>query len=77
MVRIENRNERGVQPLQSAVDIAGLGMGIVVTRHVADTRLFTERAELFALAVIEDVDVQLFGGPINVHRRQRGVAHNT
>ena len=65
-----------VQPLQRAVDVAGLGVLVVVARHVADAGLFGERAELLALAIIQDVDVQLVRRPVDIHRRQRRVTHH-
>ena len=51
-------------------------MLVVVARHVADAGLFGELAELLALAVVEDVDVELVGGPVDVHRGERGVFHD-
>ena len=33
-------------------------------------------AELVALSVVEDVDVELVGGPVDVHRGERGVFHD-
>src|ERR1700733_12742168 len=50
-------------------------MVVVVARHVADVGLFGELAELVTLAVVEDVDVELVGGTVDVHRGERGVFH--
>ena len=51
-------------------------MRVIVTRHVADAGLFGKLAELIALAVVEDVDVELVRRPVDVHRRQRRVLHH-
>ncbi len=74
VVAIEDADEGGVKAGEGAVDVAGLGVLVVVAGHVADAGLFSEGAELGALPVIKDVDVELVGGPVNVHGGERGVA---
>ncbi len=63
-----------VDGLERGVDVAGLGVHVVRARAVADAGLKGELLELLAAAVVEDVDVQLVGGPIHVERAERGVA---
>ena len=76
VVGVEEGDEWSVEALKSAVDIAGLRVDVVVTRHVADAGIFGEFAELFTLAVVEDIYVELVGRPVNVHGREGGVTHH-
>jgi hypothetical protein len=76
VIAVEDRDKRRVETLERAIDVARLGMLVVVARHVADASLFGEGAKLFAVAIVEDVDVQLIGWPVDVHRRERRVANH-
>ena len=67
VIAVEDGNEGRVRPSQRGVDIPGLGVGVIVTRHVADTGLFGKPAEFVALAVVEDVDIELVRWPVDVH----------
>ena len=51
-------------------------MLVVGARPVADAGIEGELLELRAAAVVEDVDVKLFRGPIHVERAQRGITHH-
>ncbi len=51
-------------------------MLVVVARHVADAGFLRQLAELFALAVVENVDVELVRGPVDVQRGKGGVAND-
>ena len=62
--------------LQRGVDVAGLGMLVVVAGLVADAGLEGELLKLLAAAVVENVDVHLVGRPVHIERAQRGVAHH-
>ena len=62
--------------MEGAVDVAGLGVSVVVAGDVADAGFFGEGAEGLALAVVEDVDVELVGGPVDVHGGERGIAND-
>ena len=62
--------------LQRAIDVARLGMLVIVARHVPDAGFFRERAELLPLAIIQDVDIQLVRRPVDIHRGQRRIPHH-
>ncbi len=51
-------------------------MQIIVARHVTDTGLFGEPAELVAATVVEDVDVELVGRPVDIHCGQGRVLYD-
>ena len=57
VIGVEDGDKRSVEPLEGAVDVAGFSVGVVIARHVADAGFFRERTELFALSVVEDVDI--------------------
>ena len=76
VVAVEDGDVRRVQSFEGAIDVAGLGVFVVVAGHVADAGLFGEGAKLGTFAVIKDVDVELVGRPIHVDRGQGGVANN-
>src|SRR5216683_1562724 len=59
VVAVEDGDVGCIETSEGAVDVAGLGVLVVVARHEADAGLFGESAELFATAVVEDVDVEL------------------
>ena len=69
---------RGASSCASAwlILVAGLGVGVIVARHVADAGFFGKDAELVALAIVQDVDVEPVGRPVDVHGGQRGVAND-
>ncbi len=76
VVTVEDGDIGCVETRKGGVDVAGLGVLVVVARHVANAGLFGESAELFAFAVVEDVDVELVGWPVDIHRGESGVLHD-
>ncbi len=52
-------------------------MKVIGPRHVADPRLQREFAKLFAVPVVEDVNMQLLRRPVDIQRSQRRVPHYT
>ena len=76
VVAVEDGKIGCVEASEGGVDVAGLGVLVVVARLVADAGLFGEEAELFAFAVVEDVDTESVGWPVDVHGGQRGILHD-
>ena len=76
MIGVEDGNERRAHALQRGVDVARLSILVVGTGLVADASLKGELLKLWAVAVVEDVDVHLVGRPVHIERAQRGVAHH-
>ena len=73
VIAIEDRDEGRTKASESGIDITGLGVQVIVARHVADAGFFSEVPELFAATVVEDVDVELADGPVDIHRGKGGV----
>jgi hypothetical protein len=73
---IEDDDVGSIELSQGVVDVAGLGVLIVVAGHVTDGGFFGELAKLFSPAVVEQVDVETVGGPVDVHGSEGGVLHN-
>ena len=65
MVGIEKRHELTTGNLQRFVEVAGLGMAVVVAGDVVDVDLFAELTEVFATAVVQHVDAQLVLRPVH------------
>src|SRR3984885_12908822 len=65
MVAVEDGDVGGVEMGEGVVDIAGFCVLVGVARHVADACVFGKFAELFAVAVVEEVDVEFGGGPVD------------
>ena len=76
MVAVEDGHVGGIQGIQRGVDVARLGVGIVVACLVSNAGFEGKLAELLAASVIQNVDVQFVRGPVHVERAQRGVAHH-
>ncbi len=74
VVAVEDADVGRIEAGEGSIDVAGLGVFVIVARHVADAGLFGEGAELGTFAVVEDVDVELVGGPVDVHGGEGGVA---
>ena len=74
VIGIEDGDVGGAEAFEGVVDVAGLGLGVVAAGDVADAGFDGELAELFAVAVVEDVDVEFVGGPVDVEGGERGVA---
>ena len=76
MIGIEDGDVGGAQAFEGVVDIAGLGLEVIAAGDVADAGFDGKLAELFAVAVVEDVDVEPVGRPVNVERGEGGVAYD-
>ena len=67
MVAVENGNKFPVHQPESVVDVAGLGMVVLLTLDVADAGSFGEGAEFRTAAVVKNPDMELVRRP--VHRK--------
>ncbi len=76
VIGVEDRDQRRMRGFEGGVDVARLGVLVVGARPVADAGIEGELLKFRAAAVVEDVDVELVGGPIHVERAQRGVTHH-
>ena len=76
VVAVEDYDVGSLELRQGMVDVAGLGVLIAVARHVADGGFFGELTKLFAPAVVEQVDVEPVGGPVDVHCCECGVLYD-
>ena len=76
VVAIEDGHKWRVDALERVVDVARLGILVAVARHVSDACFLSKGTEVFPPAVVEDVDVELVGGPVDVHCGERGEAHH-
>ena len=76
VVAIEDGHVRRVRLAERAVDVARFCALVVVARHVTDVGRLGKGAEVLPLAVIEKENVQFFRRPVDVARRQCGVAHH-
>ncbi len=76
VVAVEDRHVLATGLLQRRIDVAGLGVVVVGTGDVLHPDFFAERAELIAAAVIEQVDVELVGRPVQHGRGEHGGTHH-
>ena len=74
VVGIKDSHERRSHGFKRGVDVAGLGKFVVGARAVADAGLECKLLKFLAATVVEDVDVELVGGPIHVERAESGEA---
>ncbi|MNF80978.1 hypothetical protein D3C84_632320 [compost metagenome] len=65
VVGVENRHELATGDLQRFIEVACLGVAVVVTNDVVDADLPAELAEVFAAPVIEDMHAQLVARPVD------------
>ncbi len=75
VVAVEDGHQLAIDQGQGVVEIAGLGMAVIGAGDVVDPGALSECAEFFALSIIEDVDAQLVGRPVQAHRCVHGVPH--
>lgn len=66
VIAIEDRDIGRGQQGQRVIDVAGLRMLVVATSDVANLGLFAKPAELFAPPIVEDVNVQLLFGIVDI-----------
>jgi len=76
MVGIEKRHEFTAGDLQRFVEVAGLGMPVVVAGDVIDIDLLAELAKVFAPAVIKHMHAQLVFGPVHRLGGKDGQLHD-
>ena len=76
MVGIEKCHELATGDLQCFVEVAGLGMTVVVTGDVVDVDLLAELAKVFAATVIEHMHAQLVLWPVNCLSGKDGQLHD-
>ena len=76
VIRVEDRDQRRMDGFEGGVDVARLGVLVVRARAVANAGIAGELLELRPAAVVEEIDVELCGGPIHVESTQRGVTHH-
>ena len=65
MVAVENGNKFPVHQPESMVDVAGLGMVVLLTLDVADAGSFGEGAEFRTAAVVKNPDMELVRRPVD------------
>ena len=75
MIRVEDGDQFAVGMLQRVVEVASLGVGVVVARDVAAAGLLGELAELLAAAVVEQPHPQLVARIVDAHRPEHGDPH--
>ena len=76
VVAVKNGNVVGTRHLQRLVDVACLGVVVVVTHQIAHVELGTEVAKLRPAAVVEHVNVQPVGRPVHAHGRENRLTHD-
>ena len=76
MVAIENQDVFTLGDLHRMIKIASLGVVVIWTNDVPNTRQLRELTKLIASTVVQNIDVQLVLRPIDGHRAQNGRAHN-
>ena len=76
MIAVEDGDEGRVNGLERGVDVSGLGVHVVGAGLVSDAGFKSELLKLLATAVVQDVDMQLVGGPVHVECAERGIAHH-
>jgi hypothetical protein len=76
VVAVEDADELTLGLRHGIVQVAGLGVQVVVAGDVADAAFGGELAEFLAPAVIEQVDADLLGRPVHRDGAQHGGAHD-
>ena len=76
MVGIEKRHKLAAGDLQGFVEVASLGVTVVVAGDVVDVDLLTELAKVFAATVIEHMHAQLVPGPVHRLGGKDGQLHD-
>ena len=72
VIAVEDCDEFAGGRGQSLVDVAGLGMAVVVANNVAATGGGGKQAEFLTPSVVQDVNLEFIAGPVHVQRGQHG-----
>ncbi|MNV28161.1 hypothetical protein D3C71_1193430 [compost metagenome] len=76
VVAVKDGDVFGTRDFERRVDVARLGVVVVVADQVAHAQLFAELTELGTAAVVEHIHVQAIGGPVQAHGREHRLAHH-
>ena len=72
MVAVEDHDEFAVRDPEGVIDVPGLGVVVLFALDVANAHGFGEFAEGVAASVVEQVNLKLFRGPVEIERRKDG-----
>ena len=76
VVAVEHGDEFARSDLERLVDVAGLGIAVVIARQVADADLGAEVAELLAAPVVQHVHLEFFARPVQAHGSEGRLLHH-
>ncbi len=76
VVAVKDGDVFGMRDLERRIDVARLGVVVVVTHQIAHVELGTEVAKLRPAAVVEHVNVQPVGRPVHAHGRENRLTHD-
>ena len=76
VIAIKDRNIFAACIFQRIIDIARFSVGIVWTSQVLDANVFGKIREFCSPPVVENIDIEFVGGPINGQSCQYGRAYN-
>ena len=76
VVAIENGHIVARHVLERGIDVARLGMLVVVAGDVNHTRFFGEQPELLSASIVQNVNFDFVFGPVNGQSCKHRVAHH-
>ncbi|MNP62137.1 hypothetical protein D3C76_1573890 [compost metagenome] len=76
VVAVKDADQLAFGELHGVVEVAGFGVGVIVTRDVPYPDVGGKHRKLAAFTVIQQIDLELVCRVIETLRRQYGIAHH-
>ena len=76
VIAIEDGDVLAIGHSQSLIEVAGLGVVVVVARQVTNAQLGAEVAKVVAFAIVQHIHAQTLGGPVQSHGRKDCLLHH-
>ncbi|VTT25205.1 Uncharacterised protein [Klebsiella pneumoniae] len=76
VVAVKYADQLTLGDFHRVVEVTGFGVAVVITGDIADANVCGEAGEFAALAIVQQVDLDLVARVVDALRGQNGVAHH-